>query len=815
MSLLVLLASLVAVTGEPERAPVSETPPSIVLAVWNGPLPADTDAAAATPALARLWNGALLPDACIPMARGRTVRAALFTGRYPHQNGSYSPSVELDLGGALPTRLAAAGYATVAAGRTALGAPERLGFDGSDPTGKSVDALRGFVEANAAKPLFVLWEPSAGKSAELAPEELDRALAGVIATLEAAGRLATTLFAVVSDEQPRGGEFLADDCKEERMRSAFLFSFEGKIPARALRGAASLLDVYPTLLDFAGIAAPPELPGTSLRPFLAGTEDALPPRALGAAFFQGGGTRRARGGAGHDLACISLREGAWKYVLFLQDVGVRVDRRADTVHVDRSAGDQLLYGLDDDPHEQHDLFPDPEQAERVARMRELALAWWRSTGGEELALPYLSPPLGAPPKEPRPNIVLVISDDQDYEHLGFLGHPLGHMPTVDALARNGIVFPVAHVPMSRCRPSQAALLSGRWPHQTQIYDNETDHLLDRRDSLPNLLKAAGYATFQGGKMWEGSARSMGFLGPEETDAKFQRFVREGQEDLFAFIDQQHETRPLFLWWAPTLPHVPHDPPERLRERFAEAEVELAGEGASDPDAFRAAERASFAMEAWLDEGLAALVAKLQSVGELDDTLFVFLNDNGWANGFPSKGTAFEKGLRTPVVFSWKKLAGGRSLPQLVSTLDVPPTLLDFAGVPVPSTYVGTSLRPLLEGKEQPGRPALYGALYRYKDRRGPSAPEKDVYALYARTERWKYVLYLKDVEDPEVYHLQTSFAEFPARTRGDRDLYDLDADPHERHDLSAEAQHAALMDELRAGALEWWTSSGGGPLELP
>ena len=816
---LLLLVALSLASGEPERVPRADAPPNLVLAVWNSRLPANPEAAAALPTLARLIEeGALLPDGCMPMARGRATRAALLTGRYPHQNGSYSQSGILDLAGALPTRLSAAGYATFAAGRTGVGTAEQVGFDASDPAGKSADELRRFVEANAAKPLFVLLEPTADKGAELAPEALDAALAGVLATLEATGRLERTLIALVSDEQPRGAEFHPDDCREEYMHAAFLFHWKGTIAAGTHRGAATLLDFYPTLLDFAGARPASELPGTSLRAVLTGAADApLPPRGIGAAFFDAGGAQgRARRGPERDLLCLSFREGPWKYELFLKDVGVRFDRREDTIRVERSAGDQALFQLDDDPHEAHDLYADPEQAERIARLRELALAWWRSTGGAELTLPYLSPPLGPPPKEPRPNIVLVLSDDQDYEHLGFLGHPLGHMPTLDALARDGIVFPVAHVPMSRCRPSHATLLSGRWPHQTQVYDNETDHLLDRRDSLPNLLKAAGYATFQGGKMWEGSSRSMGFVGPEATEAKFQRFVREGQDELFAFVDEYAKERPLFVWWAPTLPHVPHEPPERLRARFAEAAVEIAGEGSNDPEGFRAAERTAFAMEAWLDEGLAGLVGKLDAAGELADTLFVFLIDNGWANGFPSKGTAFEKGLRTPVVFSWKgKLAGGRTLPALVSTIDVPPTLLDFAGVSIPSSYEGTSLRPMLEGREQAGRAALYGALYHYKDRRGPSQPEKDVYAIYARNERWKYVLYLKDVEDPDEYHFQTSFASFPARKRGDRDLYDLLADPHELHDLSGEPEHAALMDELRAGALEWWKSTGGGPLDLP
>jgi len=439
---------------------------------------------------------------------------------------------------------------------------------------------------------------------------------------------------------------------------------------------------------------------------------------------------------------------------------------------------------------------------------------------------------GSRGEAPRPNVVLVLADDQDYEHLGFLGNPLAHTPTLDSLAEQGVVFPTAHVPVARCRPSQAALLSGRWPHQSGIYYNHGPRELDPEGSLPRRLRDAGYATYLGGKYWEGDPRAMGF----ERDAGYRprdsrgawaplSFVRRDQSDLFAFIGENAGERPLFVWWAPVLPHPPHDPPERFLELVDAEAIPVPAGFTGDVAEYRRRERLSLAMVAWFDEGLGQLVEALRDAGEYEDTLFVFLIDNGWANGHVSKGSVFEKGVRTPLVFTWPAgLPGGERRPDLVSTLDVFPTILDLVGLPVPAQAAGRSLRARLVGGGDPAhegpeaRDVLYGAAYPQSatplGQRGKT-PEREVLALYARTRRWKVVLYLRDVrrEHDELLGLQTILADYPERRRGDVDLFDLEADPYERHDVADD--HRELVDELLAGALRWWRDTGGGALDLP
>ena len=420
----------------------------------------------------------------------------------------------------------------------------------------------------------------------------------------------------------------------------------------------------------------------------------------------------------------------------------------------------------------------------------------------------------------RPNIVLIVADDQDYEHLGFLGHELAHTPTLDRLAEAGTVFTTAHVPTSRCRPSLASLATGRWPHQHGIFFNEGEGTLDPERSLPLLLREAGYATFLGGKFWEGDHEAMGFQAATEGDDS----ARAGQEELFAFIDEHAGERPLLIWWAPSLPHFPHDPPERfvdaldLRDVHAPPWFERAEWAGIDAVDYRFSELMLLATVAWLDDCLRLLCDQLRSAGIYDDTLFCYLIDNGSANGLVSKGSPFEKGLRTPIVLSWPAhVPAGMQRAELVSSLDVFPTLLDYAGVDVPPGIAGHSLRPLIEGRAEAARDVLHGALYPRSARPDDPRPERNVYALYARTPEWKYVLYLQRLTDEtnDLYRIKHDFAPPLVRRRGDEDLFHLANDPYELDDLSERPEHRRTLEELRAGTRTWWRSTGGGPLRLP
>ncbi|MEQ1895693.1 MAG: sulfatase-like hydrolase/transferase, partial [Planctomycetota bacterium] len=372
---------------------------------------------------------------------------------------------------------------------------------------------------------------------------------------------------------------------------------------------------------------------------------------------------------------------------------------------------------------------------------------------------------------------------------------------------------------------QASLLTGRWPQEPGVYFNVGADHIDPATALPRLLSGAGYQTVGEGKFWEFEARAMGFS--NYTIRNYETFVRLDQDHLFDWLDARDPERPFFVWWAPELPHVPHDPPARLLAKIALEDVPVPAWFQGDEAArveFRARERVLLAMDAWLDEGLAALLTKLDALGERENTLVVFLIDNGWANGCVSKGWAFEKGLRTPVVFSWprgiKKVQRSEAL---VSPVDVYATLLELAGVELPAWNRGTSLAPALRGETPVTRDTLFGALWPLEPTELPADAARDAQALWARSARWKYVLTLRDVDaradagsaQGEREDVKVSLAPDFHRRRGEVELYDLVADPHEQQNLAARPEHAELLAQLRRDTLAWWTANGGAPIELP
>lgn len=417
-------------------------------------------------------------------------------------------------------------------------------------------------------------------------------------------------------------------------------------------------------------------------------------------------------------------------------------------------------------------------------------------------------PVAAPA---RPNIILAIADDLDPDHLGFCGNALAQTPSLDQFAAAGTQFSVLYA-QPVCRPALATLLSGRWPHQTGIVFNQVKAQLDPAGALPARLHSQGYATFCGGKFWEQDHHAFGFDAPEVHNDAFLRDQGETQAELFRFLEAERE-QPWFVWWAPSLPHTPHRPPVRFQKRFESVEVPIPPYYQGDPEPYVQAERALLGMDSWLDAEFGQLLAKLDELGEREQTLIVFLSDNGWSTALPSKSAPFEKGVRSPLVFSLPAADAGRAprkVEALVDLVDVTATLLDYAGTQDESAP-GHSLRPWLEGGTGPTRPILCGAAYR---RMAAGGPADCAYALYARDARWKYVLFLQNLEQEAL--TPGSKVANPWRGRAGKELlFDLSADPFELADLSNAEGQAERKAALRAGVLEWWKTSGGGELVLP
>lgn len=417
-----------------------------------------------------------------------------------------------------------------------------------------------------------------------------------------------------------------------------------------------------------------------------------------------------------------------------------------------------------------------------------------------------------------PNIVLIIGDDHGWPYFGFMGNTDVETPHLDALAREGVLFPNAFDTASSCRPSLMTLLTGLYPIQwhARVAQLRADGIRRARDdqirdfeTLPRLLAANGYRTFQGGKYWEGDFANAGFEEgtkppadphpkPETRYAAMQRAAggsglslgRETMEPLWEFLARD-DPRPFFVWFAPKLPHTPHDAPARFETRYAERNLSPAA-------------RRYYANITRFDARVGEIAAFLDLHDLSENTWIVYLSDNGWqqdphADGFDKalggprgKASMYELGFRTPLIFRRRgHFPAGNVFDDMVSTVDLFPTLLSLAGVAPPAGRSGRDLSERIYGRGAPARDAVFGSSNQQV--RPPIASGTDAHRLarrehawFARTARWRYVWF------PEAARWGD---------RGEDALYRIDRDPRELHDLAA--QYPDRVAELR-GRIEAW-----------
>ncbi|MBM4244169.1 MAG: hypothetical protein FJ148_10185 [Deltaproteobacteria bacterium] len=404
----------------------------------------------------------------------------------------------------------------------------------------------------------------------------------------------------------------------------------------------------------------------------------------------------------------------------------------------------------------------------------------------------------SPAADRPPNLVLLIGDDHGWPYSGFMGHPIVRTPNLDALAASGTTFVNAHATASVCQPALRALLAGvhdeQWTRRRRVLEGVFGAMPVRSEvqhyrTVPRELARRGYLSWEGGKLWEGTFVTAGFthglatfLFPDPYRSAGDQFGRDGWSDgtamapLDAFLDQAGE-QPFFLWVAPMLPHVPHDAPGEFTAPYQNAGL--------PPEV-----AAYYANVSWLDAVVGAVLATLERRGLRDDTLVVYLSDNGKDAALPSlstgtgtgKGTLHELGFRTPLVLSWPgHIGAGVVRDDLVSTLDVPATLLDYAGAAPIGDRDGMSLRDALEQGEPVGRSKLVG---RYRGR----LPEND--GWYVRTPQWRYLVTSGGVEK----------------------LYAIASDPFETRDVAS--THPELRQGFREDVRAWQSRLDAGSTTL-
>ncbi|MEN8713522.1 MAG: sulfatase-like hydrolase/transferase [Verrucomicrobiales bacterium] len=430
----------------------------------------------------------------------------------------------------------------------------------------------------------------------------------------------------------------------------------------------------------------------------------------------------------------------------------------------------------------------------------------------------------------KPNIVLILSDDQAWMDYGFMGHPEIKTPHLDKLASQSLVFPRGYVAAPICRPSLASIITGLFPFQHGVTGNDVSwgrmkksgytsperHELDKplrqtfhqHPSFVRMLTSNGYLAHQSGKWWEGSWQDGGFThGMTHGDPK--RRGRHGDAGLTIgritmkpvtdFIDHAtEEKKPFFVWYAPFLPHTPHTPPARLLEKYQKPERSV---GVAK----------YYAMCDWFDETCGQLLDYLEEKELTENTLVIYACDNGWAPAsanaddpnqrlwpqfaLRSKGSPYENGIRTPIMLSWPSRLEPSRDPNLAHVLDLFPTIAAAAGLEAPASLPGVNL---LDEQAREDRRAVFGVTHATHniDRENPDTTLQYLWCIEGE---WKLLLRYQG-HDNSNWRKLLDWDQQPVR------LYNIVADPHEREEVSA--ANPEIVEKLKARIAAWHTPKG-------
>lgn len=407
-----------------------------------------------------------------------------------------------------------------------------------------------------------------------------------------------------------------------------------------------------------------------------------------------------------------------------------------------------------------------------------------------------------------PNVVLIISDDHGWTDYGFMGNGRLRTPQLDKLAAESLVFTRGYVPASLCRPSLASIMTGLYPHQHRITGNDPPgnakdaanrarmvDIYQKSKTIAGLLATKGYTSHQSGKWWEGECKCGGFTecmthgdvsrGGRHGDDGL-RIGRQTMQPIFDFIDRAKD-KPFFLWYAPFLPHTPHNPPARLLEHYA---------------GLPAAQAKYYAMVEWLDETVGQLMAHLERKGIAGDTIVAYVADNGWVQlegNHPlhetrAKLSPYDAGLRTPIMVRWPgKIKPRRDDRTLASSIDLAPTILKACGIAPPAEMPGIDLTAAAALAK---RKQIFGSLFVHTsiDVEKPAANLKYRWVIDGQ---WKLI----EPYAPNAALEMWEQIPFRGWTAGS-ELYDLRADPKEQRNLAAE--RAAEVRRLRQTLDSWW-----------
>jgi len=440
------------------------------------------------------------------------------------------------------------------------------------------------------------------------------------------------------------------------------------------------------------------------------------------------------------------------------------------------------------------------------------------------------------------NVVFILSDDHRYDAMSFMGHQFAKTPHMDAMAASGVHLKNAFVTTSLCSPSRASILTGLYTFRHRVIDN--NRLVPEGTLFfPQYLQKAGYATAFIGKWHMGgetdeprpgfdhwvSFRGQGQYLPPTPDytlnvdgerVKQKGYITDELTDYAVdWLDKQEPgEKPFFLYLSHKAVHANFTPAERHAGKLAEAPFKR-------PETEKVTERDNASKPRWVrdqrnswhgvdfpyhselnieeyykrysealmgvDDSIGRVMSKLEEMGVADDTLVIYMGDNGFMfgeHGLIDKRVAYETSIRVPMLMRCPDLfKGGTVVDEVVANIDIGPTVMEAMGLKKPAHMDGESFLALGQGKKIPWRD--YFLYVYYWEKNFPQSPT--VFSL--RGERYKYITYygLWDADE----------------------FYDLKEDPNESNNLWGDPAHAKRIAEMEDKLYSMMDELGG--LEIP
>lgn len=334
------------------------------------------------------------------------------------------------------------------------------------------------------------------------------------------------------------------------------------------------------------------------------------------------------------------------------------------------------------------------------------LTKWKLVIGCMACLAGCIPQPDQPSVRQRPNILFVIADDQSYPHASAYGSPVFRTPAFDHIAKQGVLFSNAFVAAPQCSPSRAAILTGRNIWQLGEAGTHSSYFPRNIPVFTEALVSAGYFTGYTGKAWgPGNWQDAGWahnpVGPEYNQERYAAVPNQGinpidyPRNFERFLEAKPTDKPFFFWFGCHEPHRGYEYGSGLQHGLPSDSIDVAP-FLPDHDTIRT-DLLDYALEiSWFDQQLQQMLDLLEQTGQLENTIVIVTADNGMA--FPhAKATLYTYGIHVPLAICGPGISGGnRRVDDVVSLIDLAPTILEYANTNALPHISGKSLRPLLQ-----------------------------------------------------------------------------------------------------------------------